>query len=452
MDTKGGHDQDTPPPSDGEPIFAGLLVDNSWRGQPDHLFLQGNYYLEPGEDRPLKWLFFETARFMGEELPPHFIFYAGEIFYDSLRVEEVRLAGISMVGINNDGLADYVEWSTRVRPRFEVTEAQKIVLSDIDRGRTHVAAVKLESHLAVAFDVAANANLKFGRGVKAYIFPVSSPDASPQDAADQDQVRESYFSRAEKLLEDIPVESLEEYLLPQRPIEPGERKTLVIKDGTRRLIYSYDEEEMCYEFAMRYVKSVNLSEQSLIKFAKENNLSLARAKALTLFLHSKARDKFMSENIEGYRKRCERALQDTSWHLLKQEPIVTDLAEFESPGVVRELETREVKKILSWVSDRLTKGRIGVKVGRPLGSETKKEQEKLETENAEHKAAIIEAMQKVYQEAQAGNPKSNPEEAITRTAIGKNIGTPNTLRAWLKNGNFDFESLKTEALRALNRN
>lgn len=453
MDTKSEPDKDAPPPSDDEPIFGALLVDNYWRDQPNHLLLKGNYYLKPDEARALKTLFFETARFLGEELPPQFIFYAGEIFYDGLRVEEVRLAGISMVRINNDGSTDYEEWSTPVRPQFEVNEELKIVLSDADQGRTHVAAVKLESHLTVTFDVTANAKLELVSGVKTYIIPVSAPDASPGDAADQDSVRESFFSRAEKLLETVPIELLEEYLLPQRPVEPGERKTIVITDGTRRLIYSYDGDEMRYEFARRYVNSIVLSEQSLKNFAQKNGLSLARAKALTLFLHSQARDKFVNEKFEGYRQQCERALQHSSWHLLKQEPILKALAEFENPGVVRELETKEIRKILSKVSDRLTSGRLGINEGRPRGSKTKQDPEKVASKNADHKAKIIDAIQKVYVKAKADTHQAFPEEAITKKAVAKAMGCePNTLNAWLERGKFDFENLKNEALRTLKKN
>lgn len=82
-----------------------------------------------------------AAKAFGYEVPDHFIFSAGQIFYQNKHLEEVRLSGFVLDGEPNAG-GGYTEikWNTPTAPRFTEGPNGSLTLDPADEGRTHLSA------------------------------------------------------------------------------------------------------------------------------------------------------------------------------------------------------------------------------------------------------------------------------------------------------------------------
>lgn len=444
----------TDPESDSQktPILGGLFVDYSWLDKSTRIYLKGHYIFERTEDQPLKELFFKSARFLGYELPHNLTFEAGEIFYDKHRIVEFRMIGRYVTSVNYDGSIEYALWHTGDKPHFKVSN-RKLVISQADQERPYVAALKIGSSVLLAFDVEAGPNHELSPEVEASFIKIN-PWNIKGATEDHAAMLEAFLSNTEEQLRAVPVEKLKDYLLPSPPIEAGEPITIVVLEGSRKLIYYYDEEQLRYELALRYIRSVDVTIETLKTFAQENHLSLDRAKARSLYLHLRTREIFVKENLESYKAKCVDILKYTLQHLLKQEALDRTLIEFESPGLTIEPTPLVAKNTLLKSTTKAAKGRLGIKTkpGPEVGSKFKKDAKNIRQKNAEHKALILNAMCRIYKEALESGHEGRAED-IKRKDVAKALGrSRTTLYAWLNDGKVKFENLLDQAIRASRKN
>jgi hypothetical protein len=93
------------------------------------------------------------------------------------------------------------------------------------------------------------------------------------------------------------------------------------------------------------------------------------------------------------------------------------------------------------------------KAGRPEGSVPSKSLDEVRRENEHHKARMLEAMHRLYEEKRATTNLLIAEDSITRLAVANDMRiSRTTLNAWLNAGGYDFELLKEEAVNMSRRN
>lgn len=90
-------------------------------------------------------LIVQAARAAGHEVPDHFHFHAGQVFYHDSHPEEVRLAGGILGASHPAGHPTFTPWSTPTRPTVTVGPDGTLILDRIDAGRTHLSALVIES-------------------------------------------------------------------------------------------------------------------------------------------------------------------------------------------------------------------------------------------------------------------------------------------------------------------
>ncbi len=93
------------------------------------------------------------------------------------------------------------------------------------------------------------------------------------------------------------------------------------------------------------------------------------------------------------------------------------------------------------------------KAGRPEGSAPSKSLDEVRRENEQHKAQILEAMHRLYEEKRATTNLLIAEDSITRSAVANDMRiSRTTLNAWLNAGGYEFELLKEEVVNMSRRN
>lgn len=444
-----------------EPLFGGLLVDNSLLGRPGELYVKGSYFLNRTQSADLIKLFFDTARFLGNELPPNLIFEAGEIYYENQRVAELRFVGRYLSKVDYDGSVEYSMWVAGPKPRFEVRDGT-LVINEEDRGRPHVAALKINSpesgpSVLLSFDVEPHARQEPGPGTRLQFIALGPRGVSDEDAEGRATTSEDFLLNSEELLREVPASGLKDFLTPEPTVEFGEMQTVVAFGGARRLVYSYDVEELRYELATRYAKSADISEEGLEALAREQGITISRAKVMTLLFHLRARDEFVKKGLESYDGRCANPMSYALNTLLQEEILSLELSEFVSPGLAVSPEPEAVKKNMVGSATKAAIRRTGVKKkkrGPRVGSKSKKDAEKISQENAEREEWILEAIRQVYKDEEKRVGSFEVESAITVEKVAVKIKTTKNLRcsrttlhAWLRKARISFKILKNRVIR-----
>jgi len=87
----------------------------------------------------------QATRAYGHEVPEGFLFRAGQVFYQTGEVEEVRLTGLLPQGLDTVGSLAFRTWSTPRPPTLRVGPQGEVCLEAADLGRSHISALIVPS-------------------------------------------------------------------------------------------------------------------------------------------------------------------------------------------------------------------------------------------------------------------------------------------------------------------
>lgn len=430
-----------------EPVVLGVtFYDDTPEGRVCCVSREGNYVFDRHEAVSVKKVILESARFLGYDIPDMFIPLAAEVFYDEVKLVKVRLAGKYVDGLDDAGKVKYKLWETPETPRSTVDPDYKLRVAEEDRGKAYVAMLNYEHAVWFSWNLSPHYehDMRPEDEVNHYVLKFQFHKEDHADGTGGVKMTDAaIISEAEDLLRDVPVEDLQNILMPHPPADvSGEQLAVKMSDPFRRLTYIYDREEAEYRLALRYATSVKFDEREIREFAERNSVSFARAKALAVLLHQKSQKAFVEENLMVHHRKSVEVLKYAFTNSLIQEVNTAALADWKSSLVVKEQHPDEMKDVLIGDAIKDMRERLGrTGQGRPV-----KSPEVVAKENAEREKKIREAMRGIFDEARAaGKDVFAADDAVTAKAVYERLGIgKSTLYDWLENCGREFAKLRYE--------
>lgn len=90
----------------------------------------------------------QATRAHGHTIPEGLLFRAGQVFYHTGQVEEVRLTGLLPHGLDTVGALAFTTWSTPRSPTLTVSPHGEVRLDAADAGRSHISALVVPAQTA----------------------------------------------------------------------------------------------------------------------------------------------------------------------------------------------------------------------------------------------------------------------------------------------------------------
>lgn len=431
-----------------EPVVLGVAFydEDETDGPVCCVSREGNYIFDRHEAAHVKQVILESARFLGYDIPDMFIPMAAEVFYDEVKLVKMRLAGKYVDGVDSEG-AVYKMWQTPESPQFTVSPDYKLRVAEEDRNMAYIAMLNYESGVWFSWNLSPHYDhdMRPTDEVNQYILKFRFHKEKSEGGEETSDA--AIISEAEELLKDVPVEGLQEILMPKPPVDVSDEQLAIkMSDPFRRLTYIYDREEVKYRLGARYAHSVKFNEEEIRRFAEVNSFSFNRAKAVTFLLHQKYQKAFVEENMTVHHQKTVELLKYTFTNSLIQEVNTAVLADWNTSLVVKDQRSDDLKDLLIGDAIRDMKERLGrTGQGRP-----EKSTEEVARENAERVAAIKEEMRKIFQEARDGGADVfAAEKAVSAKAVYTRLEiAKSTFYEWLENCGLEFAKLRREVIAA----
>lgn len=437
-----------------EPVVVRVVLHDDTPGERvAYVAREGNYPVDRHEAISLKKVILESARYMGHDIPDMFTLKAAEVFYEELKLMKVRLAGEFVEGLTDTGGVRYTSWQTPEKPRFTVSPDYKLCVAEEDQGKAYIAMLNFGE--VVWFSWGLSPHFEYDKRpeneVNHYIlyFSLVKEESAPRAKKTNAKIRSEAKEVMESILddfEDVPVESLQEILMPSPPADlSSEQMTIRISDPFRQLSYIYDQEEAMYRLALRYATSVKFDEAEIRELARRDSISFARAKARTLSQHLKFQKAFVEENLAVYHEKSVKVLRDAFTFSLIEEVNTVAIADWKSTQVNKDKSPDELKDLLLAEKLRRWKERVGMTgPGRPeLGAE------EITKNWTEREEALRQAIRTLYNKArEAGRSEFYAEDDVSFDAVQEELGIKrSSLYERLKKLGLNFEELRGEEIR-----
>lgn len=434
---------------DREIVFLGFVFHSETPGDPGRYSRRGHFVLDQKYERTRRELLgviLESARFMTVDVPYLFTPDVAELFYREGRLEEVRLGGHNVCGINGSGRPVYLGTMTDPAPAFGVAPDGRVVPAAADHGRSYLAAYRKDDSLVVSWDIKDQGDGERRPEAVYCLFEVGPGDSQGAGAPRELDVRP--LARTEEELRGKSVDGLREWLLLPEPVEASDPRVIEVGDRYRKLTYVYEREEARRQLAEYYARNADLSEHLIGKLAREESVPPERARAVVMLEHRRLRDEFVENNMDAFFDRSADILKDVFEGLLTGEVNSLVLADGLVPGMDVGQSRADVREGQRKDEDRMTADRLGLpRRGRARGASPKRSAEKGEAKRADNKRRLEEAVGKLLRDAAGGDWKKIGAAigALTAEKVGELLGRDtSTVYRWAGQGWGDFNTAKIE--------
>ncbi len=394
-----------------------------------------------------------SARYLKWNLPNMFTPDSAEVFYASGRLEEVRLEGRCVTGVDLEGEVIYETVIAGRRVGFTRDPEGKIVLSPQDAGREHLAVRRDGDALWVSWDLTRDESLaRHPEAVYAVIkVPFSLGAVPPVPPALE---RAARLSLMEEELKGVGEEELKRRLMLPSPVEVRRPLNVRMGDGFRTLTYVYEEDEARRRLAQYFAVSADFSVHEIRQVARERSVSFARAKAMLFLENRRKRDDFVEKSLPNYPEYVFAVLADVFAQRLIKEINSRAMAAWKNPEAHVSQTPEEILKGERDEQYEDTGRRFGLRgQGREQGTHPRMREEKVRARREERLGLIRAAMAEVFRDALAGKRIDDEslwiaEDALKAHAVlGKLRIKERTLFRWLIQGGVRFEALKESVTR-----
>lgn len=416
------------------PIFGGVLYPSP-DGKKPEMRSRGWEFFTGSYARKIEGFFIESAIAAGEDLPPRFAIFTGEIFYENLRIEENRLFGHRDHASFADSSVETACWSTATMPHEPISfdEDGKPMLA-IDKNSDYVSVIKYKDELILTWNVTRNTFDKLrdkAAPVTAQFF--ESATAYDEAAAAARLKQSKYFSRLQKNDSLNSESKLRNLTIRGKSTDNSDFYNVTKTDESGTANYTYSRRKIEEEHERRAADFVDSSKEAVEKIMDEHGLDEAEARDFLKDKKSAAAAKLAGRGTEPFNSNVEKILDDALPDIRREG---TTLSAFDWRKEEGELDAKahnEKRKLSDDVKKHLEK-RIHLPEGRPKGatnSKTKEEEQKIYKTQYEE---IEKAIRSIYLENLDGtNDHEAANPLVTMTAVAEFIGRSRPiLNNWLR--------------------
>jgi hypothetical protein len=437
-----------------EPLLLGLYFYDPAEPRRDRVYKRGGCLLG-AEQRvgrlALLRLVLAAARHLNHDVPDLFTPDSAEVFYAEHGLEEVRLEGRCVMGVDLDGEICYEPVTIGAKVGFTPGGDGRIVLSPGDERREHLAVRRKGGALWVSWDVMRDVSgpQKPGAAYALIMIEFSLGGADGAGGAGANRIDAGTLFQEEADLRGVGGDGLKKRLLLPEPVEMRSPRAIRLSGELRMLTYVYEEDQARRHLAQYYAMSADFSDHEIRAVAREMSVPFDRAKAMLFLKHRQDRDAFVEKSLRGYHESAVRLLEDVFVRRLTRELNSIALAQWDNPDLRFSKTPEEIRKELRQELNEETGRRLGLPGRRRQpGTHPRMGREKVSARRAGRLWQIRAAMAEIFSRKLSGRKiddraLSTAEDAVTQAAVLRELKIDRkTLNRWLTNGRSSFKLLK----------